>query len=196
MTKIEQIKDPKFLKKLNINECEDLAKSMREFILDKVSKNGGHLSSNLGIVDLTIAMLKVFDAEKDIILFDVGHECYPYKILTGRSEQFDTLRKFNGLSGFQSLNESKYDRYEAGHSSTSIGSGLGFAIARDLNKENHHVITVIGDGSISNGLAYEAINHLGDLKTKQIIIFNKFHCIFSICCSSYSKIKLSHISCS
>ena len=172
MTKIEQIKDPKFLKKLNINECEDLAKSIRDFILDKVSKNGGHLSSNLGIVDLTIAMLKVFDVEKDIILFDVGHECYPYKILTGRSERFDTLRKFNGLSGFQSLNESKYDRYEAGHSSTSIGSGLGFAIARDLNKENHHVITVIGDGSISNGLAYEAINHLGDLKTKQIIILN------------------------
>lgn len=172
MKKIEEIKNPDFLKELNNTQLEALAQDMRQFILEKVSQNGGHLSSNLGIVDLTIAMLKVFDAQKDIIIFDVGHQSYPYKILTGRAKEFDTLRKSHGLSGFQSIKESTYDHYEAGHSSTSISAGLGFALARDYNKENYEVISVIGDGSISNGLAYEALNHIGDLKTKQIIILN------------------------
>lgn len=172
MKTIEQIKNPDFLKELNNAELYELAQKMREFILEKVSQNGGHLSSNLGIVDLTIAMLKVFDANKDIIIFDVGHQSYPYKILTGRAKDFDTLRQNHGLSGFQSMKESSYDHYEAGHSSTSISAGLGFALARDYNHEDYEVISVIGDGSISNGLAYEALNHIGDLKTKQIIILN------------------------
>lgn len=170
--KIEEIKNSKFLKDLDINGILKLSSDMRKFILEKVSQNGGHLSSNLGIIELTIALLKVFDEDKDIILFDVGHNSYPYKILTGRADKFDTLRKYNGLSGFQSKSESKYDHYETGHSSTSISTGIGFAIARDLDKKDSNIISVIGDGSISNGLAYEAINHLGDLQTKQIIILN------------------------
>ncbi len=172
MYKIDEIENAKFLKKLSNEELKKLSKDMRDFILENVSQTGGHLSSNLGIVDLTIAMLKVFDLEKDIIIFDVGHQSYPYKILTGRANKFKTLRKLNGLSGFQSIIESKYDYYEGGHSSTSISAGVGFSIARDLDKKKHSIISVIGDGSIGNGLAYEALNHIGDLKTKQIIILN------------------------
>ena len=169
---INDIKNPRFLKKLNNKELESLAFDMRKFILENVSKTGGHLSSNLGIVDLVVAMLKVFDVENDIFLFDVGHQCYPYKILTGRVQKFNTLRKKDGLSGFQSMSESKYDHFEAGHSSTSISTGLGMAIARDLDHKKNSVISIIGDGSIGNGLAYEALNQIGDLKTKQIIILN------------------------
>lgn len=172
MIKLEEIKNPKFLKDLSIEEMEELASNMRRFILNNISQTGGHLSSNLGIVDLTIAMLKVFNNSDDVFIFDVGHQVYPYKILTGRSKEFDTLRKFNGLSGFQSIKESKYDKYEGGHSSTSISAGVGFSIARDLDKKKHNVITIIGDGSIGNGLAYEALNHIGDIKSKQIIILN------------------------
>jgi len=170
--KIEEITDSRFLKKLSNKELQELSSDIRNFILEHVSVSGGHLSSNLGITDLTVAMLKVFDPVKDIIIFDVGHQCYPYKILTGRAKEFNTLRKYNGLSGFQSIKESICDRYEGGHSSTSISAGLGFALARDLDKKNHNVISVIGDGSIGNGLAYEALNQIGDLKTKQIIILN------------------------
>ena len=113
MKRIEEINNPKFIKKLNINEMIELSNDIREFILNNISQTGGHLSSNLGIIDLTIAMLKVFEPSKDIIIFDVGHQCYPYKILTGRAKEFSTLRKYNGLSGFQSINESNYDKYEA-----------------------------------------------------------------------------------
>ncbi|MBE6155672.1 MAG: 1-deoxy-D-xylulose-5-phosphate synthase [Firmicutes bacterium] len=160
------------IKDMDKEQLETLAIQMRSFILENVSHTGGHLSSNLGIVDLTLSMLKVFDPAKDLFLFDVGHQCYPYKILTGRAGQFSTLRKYKGLSGFQARNESRFDCFEAGHSSTSISTGLGMAIARDLNDEDFEVISIIGDGSISNGLAYEALNHLGDVKTKQIIILN------------------------
>ena len=169
---VNKIKDPSFLKDLSISELETLSEDIRKYILDNVSKTGGHLSSNLGIVELTIAMLKVFDAKKDIILFDVGHQCYPYKILTGRADRFNTLRQKGGISGFQRMDESIYDKYEAGHSSTSISTGVGYAIARDLDHKDYNVISVIGDGSISNGIAYEALNQLGDLQTKQIIILN------------------------
>lgn len=172
MKKITDIENPNFLKKLSNKELAQLSSDMRNFILENVSDSGGHLSSNLGIVDLTIAMLKVFDVSKDIIIFDVGHQCYPYKILTGRAKGFKSLRKYKGLSGFQSISESKYDHYEGGHSSTSISAGLGFALARDLDRKKHNVISIIGDGSIGNGLAYEALNQIGDLKTKQIIILN------------------------
>lgn len=171
--KIKDIKNSKFLKDYDINKLLKLSSDMRKFILEKVSQNGGHLSSNLGIIELTIALLKIFDEEQDVFLFDVGHNSYPYKILTGRAKEFDSLRKLNGLSGFQSKSESKVDYYETGHSSTSISTGIGYAIARDIDKRNkRNIISVIGDGSISNGLAYEALNHLGDLKTKQIIILN------------------------
>lgn len=164
--------DYKKIKNMNNEQMQELANNMRVFLLDNISKTGGHLSSNLGIVDLTIAMMKVFDPSKDIFLYDVGHQCYPYKILTGRSESFNKLRCKDGISGFQSIKESSFDKYEAGHSSTSISTGLGMAIARDLDKKNYEVISIIGDGSISNGLAYEALNQIGDTKTKQIIILN------------------------
>ncbi len=166
------IKDPKFLKKMNNEELTVLAEDIREFIIDKVSKNGGHLSSNLGVVELTIMIDKVFNLPKDKVIYDVGHQAYTHKILSGRSKEFDNLRKFNGLSGFQKRSESVYDCYEAGHSSTSLSSSLGFALARDKNKEDYNVIAVIGDASISNGLAYEALNHIGEVKTKMIIILN------------------------
>ena len=169
---ILDIKDPKFLKKMKIKDLEDLSKDIREFIIDKVSVTGGHLSSNLGVVDLTIALHKVFNSPKDKIIFDVSHQCYTHKILTGRASKFDKLRKFKGLSGFQKRIESEHDAYEAGHSSTSLSAALGMAIARDKQKENYNVIAVIGDGSMGNGLPYEALNHIGATKTKLIIILN------------------------
>ena len=169
---IEEIKNPKFLKKMKNKDLQVLASDIRNFIIDKVSVTGGHLSSNLGIVDLTIALHKVFDAPKDKIVFDVSHQCYTHKILTGRASSFDTLRQLDGLSGFQKKSESIYDNYEAGHSSTSLSAALGMSIARDKLKKNYNVIAVIGDGSIGNGLAYEALNHIGDIKTKLIIILN------------------------
>jgi len=170
--KITEIKNPKFLKKLTEKELIKLSQDIREFLIDSVSQTGGHLSSNLGIVDLTIALHKVFNSPKDKIIFDVSHQCYCHKILTGRAKDFNTLRQLNGLSGFQKRNESEYDSYEAGHSSTSISAALGMALARDKQKEKHHVVAVIGDGSMGNGLPYEAINHLGSLNTRLIIILN------------------------
>ena len=169
---ILDIKNPKFLKKMKIKDLEILSEDIRNFIVDKVSITGGHLSSNLGIADLTIALHKVFDSPKDKIIFDVSHQCYTHKILTGRAKKFDKLRKKDGLSGFQKREESIYDSYEAGHSSTSLSAALGMALARDKQKKDYHVIAVIGDGSMGNGLSYEAINHIGSLKTRLIIVLN------------------------
>ncbi len=166
------IKNPRFLKKMKKKELESLATDIRSFIVEKVSKTGGHLSSNLGIVDLTIAIHKVFDAPKDKIIFDVSHQCYTHKILTGRAKYFDRLRKSNGLSGFQKRSESEYDAYEAGHSSTSLSAAMGMCLSRDHQHQKYNVIAVIGDGSMGNGLAYEALNHIGSTKTKLIIILN------------------------
>ncbi len=169
---ILNIKNPKFLKELKIKDLELLSRDIRSFIIDKVSKTGGHLSSNLGIIDLTIAIHKVFDSPKDKIIFDVSHQCYTHKILTGRAKYFDKLRKKDGLSGFQKREESPYDSYESGHSSTSLSAALGMAIARDKLNKDYNVIAIIGDGSMGNGLAYEALNHIGITKTKLIIILN------------------------
>ena len=135
---IYDIKSPKFLKKKSNEELKVLASDIREFIIDNVSKTGGHLSSNLGVVELTIMIHKVFSSPKDKIIFDVGHQAYTHKILTGRSKDFSSLRKFNGLSGFQKMSESKFDSYEAGHSSTSLSAALGFALARDKKKEKNN----------------------------------------------------------
>lgn len=169
---IKNIKNPKFLKKLKINELETLSDDIRKYIIDSVSITGGHLSSNLGVVDLTIALHKVFDSPKDKIIFDVSHQCYTHKILTGRAKDFDKLRQLDGLSGFQKREESPHDAYEAGHSSTSLSAALGMALARDKQNKKNNVIAVIGDGSMGNGLAYEALNHIGSTKTKLIIILN------------------------
>lgn len=169
---IKKIKDPKFLKKLKIKDLELLSEDIRQYIIDSVSTTGGHLSSNLGIVDLTIAIHKVFESPKDKIIFDVSHQCYTHKILTGRAISFSNLRQIDGLSGFQKREESVHDVYEAGHSSTSLSAALGMALARDKQGKNNNVIAIIGDGSIGNGLAYEALNHIGSTKTKLIIILN------------------------
>lgn len=170
--KIDKIKDPAFLKKLDYQDLEILSNDIRKFIIDNVASTGGHLSSNLGIVDLTIAIHKVFNSPKDKILFDVGHQSYTHKILTGRANKFKLLRKYNGLSGFGQRHESKHDVYEAGHSSTSLSAALGFALARDYDQANHHVLAVIGDGAMGGGLAYEALNHIGDSNSNLIIILN------------------------
>lgn len=169
---IKEINNPQFLKKLKIKDLESLSQDIRDFIINSVSKTGGHLSSNLGVVDLTIAIHKVFDSPQDKIVFDVSHQCYTHKILTGRAKDFDKLRKLDGLSGFQKREESEHDAYEAGHSSTSLSAALGMAIARDKQNKNNHIIAVIGDGSMGNGLAYEALNHIGSTNTKLIIILN------------------------
>lgn len=165
----EKIKN---IRNLNQDELKELSNEIRSFLIDKVSKTGGHLASNLGVVELTLALFYVFDFKKDKIIFDVGHQSYVYKMLTGRIKDFDKLRQYNGLRGFPSIAESPYDFFDTGHSSTSISAALGYARSRDLNKEDYNVISLIGDASIANGLAQEAINDLGYRKSKMIIILN------------------------
>lgn len=167
---IPEIKDPTFLKNLNNDELKALSSDMCDYLVDLISKNGGHLSSNLGTIDATIALCRCFDFTKDKIIFDVGHQCYTYKVLTGRNLQ--TLRQKNGFSGFQKRDESIYDHFEAGHSSTSISAANGMAIARDLNKEKYDIIAFIGDSSIVNGLALEGLNNAAQNGHKIIIVLN------------------------
>lgn len=169
---LDKIKNPSDIKNLSLKEKKQLAEELRVFLVDKVSKTGGHLASNLGVVELTIALLSCFDFENDKIIFDVGHQSYVYKILTGRKDKFDKLRQYKGIRGFPYRKESKYDFFETGHSSTSISAGLGMARARDIKKEKYNVISFVGDGSISSGESLEAINDLGFNKTKMIIILN------------------------
>ena len=155
---LKTITGPEFLNQMSYKELDVLSTDIRDYILDITSKNGGHLSANLGTVEATIALCRTFDFKKDKIIFDVGHQCYTYKLLTGR--QLDTLRKKDGISGFQKMNESPYDHFEAGHSSTSISAASGMAIARDLKGEKYDVVAFIGDSSIQNGLAFEGLNNL------------------------------------
>lgn len=166
------IKNPDFLKELDYDQMNALASDIRNFLYESIAKTGGHLSSNLGVVELTIAMHYVFNSPKDKMIFDVGHQSYVHKILTGRANEFHTLRQIDGLSGFQKRSESEHDVWEAGHSSTSISAALGMAVARDLNQENYEIIPIIGDGSITNGMSLEAINHLGETQKKVIVVFN------------------------
>lgn len=169
LTKINNTKD---LKKLNTKEKVELAHEIREYIIDITSKNGGHIASNLGVVELTIALESIFDPNKDKIIWDVGHQCYTHKILNGRKEKIKNIRQFNGISGFPKTNESKTDCFNTGHSSTSISAAMGIAKARDLKQDNYNVIAVIGDGALTGGLAMEALNHVGCTKTKMIIVLN------------------------
>ena len=169
---LEKINSPKDLKKLTLEEKEILAEDIRKYILEIVSKNGGHLASNLGVVELTIALHSVFDVPKDKIVWDVGHQTYVHKILTGRKEKLKTLRKLNGIAGFPKTNESEYDFFNTGHSSTSISAALGMARARDLKNGNYSVLAVIGDGALTGGMALEALNDVGYSKTKMTIILN------------------------
>lgn len=169
---LEKINSPKDLKKLTLEEEKELANEIRKYILEIVSKNGGHLASNLGVVELTIALHNVFDFEKDKVVWDVGHQTYVHKILTGRREKLKNLRKLNGIAGFPKTNESKYDCFNTGHSSTSISAALGMARARNLKKEDYSVLAVIGDGALTGGMALEALNDAGCSKTKMTIILN------------------------
>ncbi|MCR4776539.1 MAG: 1-deoxy-D-xylulose-5-phosphate synthase [Saccharofermentans sp.] len=163
---------PVTLKTMSNEERIQLCAELRDKILTTVSTNGGHLASNLGVVELTVSLLSVFDYTRDKIVFDVGHQSYAYKLLTGRFEEFDTLRQKDGISGFPRISESPYDRFDTGHSSTSISAALGMARARDLKKEDNYIVSVVGDGALTGGLAYEAINDAGHSKTRMLIILN------------------------
>ena len=169
---LEKIKKINDIKKLSIDEKKELASEIRCYLLDVVSKNGGHLASNLGIVELTIALESVFDMKKDNIIWDVGHQCYVHKILTGRKNELKSMRRFNGISGFPKVSESYTDSFNTGHSSTSISAAMGFASARDLKKKKNKVIAVIGDGALTGGMALEALNHVGSSGTDMIVILN------------------------
>lgn len=169
---LEQIQSPDDLKKLNISQMEQLCKEIRRFLLRSVSKTGGHLASNLGVVELTVALEYCFHLPQDKIVWDVGHQAYIHKILTGRKKDFSSLRQMNGLSGFPKPHESAYDAFAAGHSSTSISAALGIAKARDLKGKRNHVVAVIGDGSMTGGLAYEALNNAGRENTDLIVVLN------------------------
>lgn len=169
---LEKIKSSEDVKKLSKQEKIELAEEIRKYILEVVSENGGHLASNLGVVELTIALHSVFDMSKDKIIWDVGHQSYVHKILTGRKEQLKTLRKLDGIAGFPKTNECEADCFNTGHSSTSISAALGMARARDIKKENNSVIAVIGDGALTGGMAFEALNDAGCNKTKLTVILN------------------------
>ena len=169
---LDQIKYPIDLRKLKKEELKQLAKELREELIDVVSTTGGHLGAGLGVVELTIALHYVFDTPKDKLVWDVGHQAYPHKIITGRRDNIRTLRKGGGLSGFTKRSESEYDTFGAAHSSTSISSTLGIAVAKSLSNNSNHAIAVIGDGAMSAGMAYEAMNNYGAMKSKLIVILN------------------------
>lgn len=166
------IKSPKDLKSLKREELPVLALEIRDKLLETVSKTGGHLGSNLGVVELTLALHYVFDSPRDKFIWDVGHQSYVHKLLTGRLERFDTIRQYDGLSGFTKREENEHDHWNCGHGGTSISAALGFALARDLKKETSEVIAIIGDGSMTAGMAFEGLNHTGHLKTNMIVILN------------------------
>lgn len=172
MVELSQIHSPADIRGLSYEECEDLADDIRAKIIQTVSQNGGHLSSNLGVVELTLALHRVFDTPTDQIVFDVGHQTYAHKLLTGRYDRFDTLRTYGGLSGFPRREESEYDCFEAGHASTSLSAALGLARARDAMGLKHHVVAVIGDGALTGGMCYEALNDCGNSKTRMIVVLN------------------------
>lgn len=166
------IKGPEDIKSMTEGELEITAQNIRSFLVESIAKTGGHLGSNLGIVELTMALHKSFDSPSDKLIFDVGHQGYVHKILTGRAKDFPMLRQYEGLSGFLKRSESVHDVWEAGHSSTSISAACGFAYARDIKSGDNHVVAVIGDGSLTNGMALEALNHIVELKQKVIIVIN------------------------
>ena len=169
---LDKINYPADLRKLRKDELKQLAKELREELIDVVSTTGGHLGAGLGVVELTIALHYVFDTPKDKLVWDVGHQAYPHKIITGRRDNIRTLRKGGGLSGFTKRSESEYDTFGAAHSSTSISSTLGIAVAKSLSNNSNHAIAVIGDGAMSAGMAYEAMNNAGAMKSKLIVILN------------------------
>lgn len=170
--RLEEISSPKVLKGMSVGEMEALAAEIRQELVSTISRRGGHLASNLGVVELTIALHRVFDMPEDKLVFDVGHQSYVHKLLTGRYRQFHTLRSFGGLSGFPKRSESEYDVFETGHASTAISAALGLARARDLQGQSHQVIALVGDGAMTGGMCYEALNDAGSTNTRMIVILN------------------------
>lgn len=169
---LERIESPSDLKRLSLSELEQLCSEIRERLIETVSHNGGHLASNLGVVELTVALHRVFDSPRDKIVWDVSHQTYVHKLLTGRRDSFPTIRQYGGLSGFTDRQESPHDHFGAGHASTSISAALGMVLARDLSGKEHHVVAVIGDGALTGGMAFEAINHAGHLGKRLTVILN------------------------
>ncbi|MGB5824222.1 MAG: 1-deoxy-D-xylulose-5-phosphate synthase, partial [Proteocatella sp.] len=169
---LDSINDSKDVKRLDYKELDLLSAEIREFLINSISKTGGHFASNLGVVELTLAMHHVFDFPNDKIVWDVGHQSYTHKILTGRKDKMHTLRQLNGLSGFPKREESEYDCFDTGHSSTSISAAVGIARARDLKHETNEVIAVIGDGALTGGMAFEALNDVGRNYSKLIVVMN------------------------
>jgi 1-deoxy-D-xylulose-5-phosphate synthase len=169
---LDRVEMPSDIRDLDLKDLETLASDIREYILDTISKTGGHLAAGLGTVELSIALHYVFDTPIDKIIWDIGHQCYPHKILTGRKNKLDSVRKYNGISGFLKIKESDYDVFGAGHSSTSISAALGMAIARDIQNEKHKIISIIGDGGMTAGMSYEAMCHAGYLKTDMLVVLN------------------------
>ena len=169
---LDNINLPSDIKNLSKNEILSLSKDIRNFLIESISKTGGHLAAGLGAVDITIALHYVYDTPKDIIVWDIGHQCYPHKILTGRKNQMSTLRKKDGISGFLKINESQYDAFGAGHSSTSISAAIGYEIASRLKNDNKKVVAVIGDGGLTAGMAFEALSHAGGIKSNLLVVLN------------------------
>ena len=169
---LEKIEKANDIKHIPVEQFPQLAEEIRQFLLEHLSKTGGHLASNLGAVELTMALHYVFQLPEDKIIWDVGHQSYTHKILTGRKEGFEQLRMLGGMSGFPKRSESACDAFDTGHSSTSISAGVGYVCARDLQKQDYHVISVIGDGALTGGMAYEALNNASSLKKNFIIILN------------------------
>ena len=169
---LRNVKSPEDIRNLSVRELEDLAQQIRTAIIETVSKTGGHLAASLGTVELTLALHSVFDTPRDKIVWDVGHQTYAHKLITGRYDRFHTLRQFGGLSGFPKRSESPYDVYDTGHAAGSISYALGLAKARDLNAEDYNIVVVIGDGALTSGLAFEGLNNAGELKTPLIVVLN------------------------
>src|SRR6202163_1651175 len=169
---LEQIRGPADLQHLSQQQLRDLAREIREFLIHKVAATGGHLGPNLGVVELTLALHRVFDSPRDAIIFDTGHQAYVHKMLTGRLSRFDTLRQQGGLSGYPSRRESEHDLIENSHASTGLSYAHGFATARELRGDSGKVVVVVGDGALTGGMAYEALNNIGQLKPEMVIILN------------------------
>jgi len=166
MRLLDKINSPEDLKKLSIEELDELAREIREYMIDVLSRVGGHVAPNLGSVELTLALHYVFESPRDKLIWDVGHQAYPHKIITGRKEAFKTIRQWGGISGFLKRSESPHDIFGAGHASTSLSAALGFAVARDLKGENFKVVAIIGDGALTGGMALEALNQIGSQKKR------------------------------
>ncbi|MDD5614487.1 MAG: 1-deoxy-D-xylulose-5-phosphate synthase N-terminal domain-containing protein, partial [Candidatus Omnitrophica bacterium] len=169
---LDGVNSPSDLKSFNVKELAEIASEIRNLIVATVSKNGGHLSTNLGVVDLTLALHYVFDSPRDLFIWDVGHQCYAHKIITGRKDSFNSLRRYQGLSGFSNPAESEHDHFISGHGSTAISQGLGCACARDMLSKKHKIITVVGDASLVGGMALEALNYLGHVQKDLLIVLN------------------------